>query len=197
MQGETDLVPEGTSNQPWFVVRTQPRRERFAAENVARAGYVVYSPEFMETVRATNFGRRRREFQVRPLFPSYIFAQHADNQWHELLRTFGVSGIVPGTGGQPALLRDRDVLSIRALEQNGIVILPDGSQLPDAPLRLNEPVRVTSGAYAGYNGLVNSSPSNERVKILLDYMGRKVPFLVRVESLERITGGPLLNAAAC
>jgi transcription antitermination factor NusG len=174
-------LPDGT-NRDWFVVRTQPQRERYAAENVARAGYRTYFPKTVESVRRIVGGKRRKEFQIRPLFPCYLFAQHASNQWHALLDAYGVAGLVMGIGQNPALMRDTALQNIRCLEENGVVVLPDA----DGSFRLNQPVRVTEGPYTGFIGLVESTPVNDRVKVLMDYLGRKVPFIVRTQNLEAV-----------
>lgn len=173
-------MPDGITTD-WFVVRTQPRRERWAAQNVVRAGFTYYLPEVMETVRTVQGGRRRREFQVKPLFPSYLFAQHAYGQWHELLRTFGVVAIVQGSGGYPSLMRDADLAKVRAWAgSDGVIQLPKSA----TGFQPNQRVNITSGAYAGFTGLVQGNSGTERVNVLLDYMGRKVPFLVREANLE-------------
>lgn len=165
-----------------FVVRTQQHRERWAAENIARAGYLFYLPEVMETVRLMRGGVRRREFQVKPLFPSYIFASAESGQWHGLLRAFGVVGLVPGSGGYPATIKAAALAAISGLEENGVIRLP----VIQSGFQPNIPVRITSGAYAGYTGLVQGNSAGERINILLDYMGRKVPFLVRETALELV-----------
>jgi transcription antitermination factor NusG len=163
-----------------FVIRTQQRRERWAAENVVRKGYTYYLPTILETIRVTSGGVRRKEFQVRPLFPAYLFVQADNGQWHELLHTFGVVGVVPGAGGAPAIIRASALARIRALEQDGMVVLP--KEL--AGFQPNQSVRVMRGAYGGFKGLVQGQASNLRTQILIDYMGRKVPFLVRDADLE-------------
>lgn len=167
-----------------FVIRTQQHRERWAAENIFRAGYSYYLPQVVETVRVVRRGVRRREYQVKPLFPSYIFVS-ADRAWHSALVAFGVVGIVPGTAGAPAIIRAPALRAIQAMEQDGIVHLPKLSL--DVPrIKINAPARITSGAYAGFAGIVEGISANDRVQVLLDYMGRKVPFIVREANLEQV-----------
>jgi transcription antitermination factor NusG len=162
-----------------FLVRTQHRRERWAAENCFREGYGFYLPEITETIRIVKGGCRRREFRNVPLFPGYLFVSAATGQWHALLRTFGVIALVTTTGGEPALVRLPELLRIKALEGDGVIRLPKH-------FSHNSNVRITAGAYAGYTGLVQGMSPNERVQVLLEYMGRKVPFLVREGDLELV-----------
>jgi transcription antitermination factor NusG len=162
----------------WLAARTQSRRESWAAENVARLGAEFYFPKTMEAERFLQGGVRRREFRVRPLFPTYLFVRPADGQWHALLNAFGVVGLVLGAGGYPATIRDSAISAIRLREgSDGIVTLPK-------EIDLHSKVTITRGAYTGFTGIVSSTPAKERCQVLLDFMGGKVKFLVPLSSLE-------------
>jgi transcription antitermination factor NusG len=163
-----------------FLVRTQHRRERWAAENCFREGYGFYLPEITETIRVTKSGQRRREFRSVPLFPGYLFVSAVSGRWHTLLSTFGILALVTTAGGGPAIVRLPELLRIKALEGDGGRV-----RLPKH-FSHNSNVRITAGAYAGYTGLVQGMTPNERVSVLLEYMGRKVPFLVREGDLELV-----------
>jgi transcription antitermination factor NusG len=78
-------------------------------------------------------------------------------------------------------MRNSAILSLQAREENGIVTLPPAQELGFRP---NQSVSVRRGAYSGYKGLVQGTMPNDRVQILIDYMGRKVPFLVLASDLE-------------
>ncbi len=166
-----------------FVVRTQQNRERYAAENVFRAGFAYYLPQIRETVRIVSRGVRRREFQVKPLFPSYLFVSAENGQWHDLLQTFGVLGIVTTSDKFPAIITATALARVKAMEgEDGSIVLPKDS----GRLRNGQTARITGGSYAGYQGIVQGDSPNDRIQILLDYMGRKVPFLVRESNLELV-----------
>lgn len=167
-----------TNFSDWFVVRTQTNRERFAAENVHRVGeYQVYFPKVVERKRAILGGRRRLVFTTVPIFPGYIFARSPYGQWHALLNAFGVTGIISGSGGAPGVLRNSAILALQASEENGVIVLP--KEQTTVRVRPGQNVRVESGAYSGFAGIVQGMASGQRIQILIDYMGRKVPFLVR------------------
>lgn len=173
------------SSDPWFLARTQPKRERWAAENVTRQGAEFYLPMTMDVERFVHKGVRRREFRVNPVFPSYLFVRTIHGQWHELLTAFGVVALVPGRDGMPASVRDEVVASVRRLEdEHGMVVLP---KTPKGHVIGNGSVaRITQGAYTGFKGICQGTPANDRIQILLDYMGRKVPFIVRIADLEAV-----------
>jgi transcription antitermination factor NusG len=172
-------VPD-TELSDCYIARTQPYRERWAAENCLREGHGFYLPEVTETVRILRRGKRVREFRNKPLFPGYLFVSAESGRWHGLMRTFGVIGLILTTGGHPAIIRVRELQRIKAFEgEDGRVHLPKG-------LRHGDTALITAGAYAGFNGLVQGLAANERIQVLLDYMGRKVPFLVRESDLELV-----------
>lgn len=168
------------NTEDWLVARTQSRRELWAAENVFRLGAEFYLPKTLEAERFLQGGVRRREFRVRPLFPTYLFVRPAYGQWHALLNAFGVVGLVLGAGGNPSKIRDSILATVRAFEgSDGVVELPSA-------LAANQKARITRGAYTGFCGIVQNTPVSERVQILLDFMGGKVKFLVPLSHLEAV-----------
>ena len=54
--------------QEWFVVRTKPRREEYAQDQLTRRGVDTFLPRILEP------GRAAGEPVVGPLFPGYLFA---------------------------------------------------------------------------------------------------------------------------
>lgn len=158
----------------WVVARTKALRERWAAENVSRQGGTYYLPRLKPGKLAAN--------KPPPcLFPSYLFVQLRDDcQWQYLKGTFGVSGIVM-QGSTPALLPDSEIDCIRRREDNEGLI-----RLPSAPnkFRPGEQVRVTDGAFSGFRGIYQEDGAQDRVTILLDYLGAKRKVLIGEDYLE-------------
>lgn len=173
-------MPDAPSDS-WLVVRTQTNRERYAADNIVRAGATPYLPEIIETVRKVVRGVRKREFRRRPLFPGYLFVQYL-GQWHFLKTTYGVIGLIPGTDGAPATIPGFTIARIRAREGvNGAVDLPPARFTPNQRIRVSS--GIFSGYYGAYVGLTREASAAERVKVLLDYMGRKVNFLLEEDAV--------------
>jgi transcription antitermination factor NusG len=166
------------ATENWFVVRTQPHRERWAAENVARSGALYYLPEILETVRIVVRGVRKREFRRRPLFPCYLFVK-TEGQWHFLLTAFGVAGIVTGSNGSPGTIPGRIITTLREREKDGIVQLPYRARF-----KAGDPVRITKGSCSGYVGVYQGTSATDRVRVLLDFLGRKTSTIVAESVLE-------------
>ena len=57
----------------WFVLKTRPKGERKAVEELRKAGIEAYCPEY----KIERFNRRLRKSKVTTLchFPRYVFAQ--------------------------------------------------------------------------------------------------------------------------
>src|ERR1044072_2920566 len=162
----------------WLVVRTQPRREKWACENIVNQGGEPYLPLINEGAQV----RRGRlvEKRVVCLFPTYVFVREA-GRWRYLLGTYGVSGLVM-VGSAPAIMRDLEIKKLRAKEdQEGIVDLPVRPKFVDGTR-----VRVTGGDFGGLEGIYAGTAAHERHRILLDFLGQKSKVLIGDEFLEAV-----------
>jgi transcriptional antiterminator RfaH len=171
----------------WLVGRTRPRQERWAAFNARRQGVETYLPMVCEPrIRELRKGERTemrpghvyRSSRVAPLFPGYLFLRTL--QWRFLLGTFGMLDLIRH-GDQPSAVPQAVIDDLKKREADGMV------QLPEPPKYLfhdNDEVRVVDGPFAGRNGLVAGYTAVERVRVLLDLLGRKVPVLIAEEQLE-------------
>lgn len=155
----------------WIVARTKPNREQWAAENVARQGYIPYLPKVMV--------QRKRLAQAQPLFACYLFVQ-TSGAWRFLLGTFGVSGIVT-IGDTPATIANKIIDDLRAREIDGCIELPLEQKEPFAT---GAQLRVKGGLFSGYQGIYAGMDPRARVKVLLDFLGRKTHILLAPEMLE-------------
>lgn len=150
----------------WIVAQTQPRRERWAAENVARQGYEFYMPHIQMV--------KGKVVSAQPLFPRYLFIRTA-GQWRFLLGTFGVTGVILNGEG-PAVMPDRNIDELRQRENSdGMVMLPVA---PRKRFAQGDEIRVSGGAFAGLAGIYDDAAPQERAHVLLEYLGRKTRVLI-------------------
>lgn len=151
----------------WYAVHTRPHAEMKALDNLARQGYRTYLPRCRIWVSHA----RRRQLLLRPLFPRYLFAgtEGAALPWRPILSTFGVSDLVR-VGDRPAPVPGEIVAAIREREQDGAF---DGLALRPA-LRPGERVRVTAGAFGDMVGRLIELRDQDRVVVLLEWLGRAV-----------------------
>jgi transcriptional antiterminator RfaH len=124
----------------WSVVRSLPKRERFAAEQLGLRGFEVFLP-LVQTKRASA-----------PLFSGYFFCRIVE-QWRAINSTFGVLCLVR-TGDCPARCPDYEIAALKAMTVGGFVRLPEA---PAAPARrkiaIGAKVKVTAGPFGGMSGL--------------------------------------------
>lgn len=148
----------------WYLIATEPQRERYAGAELGQQGFCIYLPLVLEAVRRG----RRTSWDRRPLFPGYLFAwfDRADTaRWSAIFRTKGCVAPVR-IAGALAALTDAQYRGLRGLEApDGVIRLDDAP--PRARLTPGETVRVTSGPWAGFLGEVLSVKSAERVRLLL------------------------------
>ena len=163
-------------SQTWIVARTKSQRERWAAENVARQGYDFYLPVLPPQPAPKSRKARPPQF----LFPGYLFVQ-TDGQWRFLLGTFGITTIIM-TGQHPSFMPETEIARLRARENDsGFIQLP---QLTTSRFRNGDSVRITEGSFSGLKGIYECDPEQERVRVLLDFLGRKTPILIADDCLE-------------
>lgn len=153
----------------WLLLKTKPSRERYAKENIERYfGRETYLPLF------DDYGK------VRVLFPSYLFV--SGTQWWELRGAWGISNVVK-IGEEPAMISCKVIQSLRdRQERDGIIRLPD----PGPKFRMNQALQITEGPFSDYVGLYQGMESHNRVKVLLDLLGRKVSVSVLEEDVRAL-----------
>jgi transcriptional antiterminator RfaH len=155
----------------WYVVQTQPNAETKAVAHLQRQGFETYLPRFLKRRRHA----RRIEIVKAPLFPRYLFLRidlHSQ-RWRCIQSTVGVSRLVC-SGEEPGAVSDNVVAGLRAREgADGLVRLE-----PQRRFAKGETVRVIDGALASCLGLYEGMADGDRVKVLLDLLGRKVRVVI-------------------
>lgn len=158
----------------WFCVRSQPKHEHIAAARLREAGFEAFSPR----IRFKKATRRGPVWFTEALFPSYLFARF---NWHASLRmvhhTNGVSNVVH-FGDKWPTIPDAE---IRKLQE----------QFGDAEIHVIQPelapgdtVKIASGAFQGLSAVISQiMPSAERIKILLEFVGRQTTVEIHSSAL--------------
>ncbi len=143
----------------WSVAQTESQREGVAANFLKQSAYETYLPRIV--------GEHKR---VVPLFPTYVFVRIVDDQWYSARWTIGVIRLLMWDE-VPAEVSDKIVTDIMKREgRNGLV------KLPKPPgLQAGQPVDILRGSFANHLGVYDGMHSVDRVRVLLDLLGRKVP----------------------
>lgn len=160
-----------TAPARWYVVQTQPHGETKAVGHLKRQGFETYLPRYLKRRRHA----RRIEIVEAPLFPRYLFVRIdvSAQRWRCIHSTVGVSRLVCN-GEEPTPVGDPVISALREREgTDGLVRLE-----PRRRFAPGEQVRILDGALASCLGLYEGMADADRVKVLLDLLGRKVRVVV-------------------
>jgi len=157
----------------WFCVRTQTKREHIAAGHLRELeGVEVFCPR----LRYRKATRRGKIWWVEPLFPGYVLAKFNLLELERAV-TFcqGIRGLVR-FGSEVPPVPDDFVASLRReiSARDGACEEDNGEVMTLSPaIQPGEEVEVANGPFQGMRGTVVSvAPAAERVKILLEFLGR-------------------------
>ncbi len=155
----------------WYVAETHPQSESRALAHLARQGYDAYLPRYLKRRRHA----RRTDTVKAPLFPGYLFVcmDVAKTRWRAIRSTIGIRHLIC-EGEKPVPVPPGVVEDIRAQEDEaGLVPVA-----PPVPFQPGEEVRVTAGPLREQVGWFQRVADRERVVILLNLLGRQIPFAV-------------------
>lgn len=154
----------------WFCVRCQTKREHIAAGHLRELeGVEVFCPR----LRYRKATRRGKIWWVEPMFPGYVLAKFNMSEMERAV-TFcqGVRGLVRFGSEIPSIpeafveAMKTEILSRKDADQDELVTL-------SPTIELGDEVEVANGPFQGMQGTIVAVPSaTERVKILLDFLGK-------------------------
>jgi transcriptional antiterminator RfaH len=148
----------------WSVAQTETNREATAVHFLGQQGFQTYLPKII---------LKRR---IVPLFPSYLFIRVVDHWW-SIANTIGVINLLM-SGDHPARLKDEIVSTIKAKEKNGLVKLPE-----PRGLKRGDRIRIKQGSFAGHFAIYDGMSGQERSRVLLELLGRKVTVVINKSDL--------------
>lgn len=153
----------------WCVAMTKPGAEGIAALNLHRQGYTTYLPKYV--IKPPG-----RKPAIRCLFPRYIFI-FVDQIWYSITGTVGVSRLLM-TDGKPAVLAESIIRGLKDREHHGLVSLT-----PKERFQHGASVKIADGSFSGYSLTYDGMTSAERVRVLIEMLGRKVPIELSEKAL--------------
>jgi len=155
-----------SEQQRWYCIRTHNKREQIAAAHLQKLPKVeVFNPH-LRLMRCT---RRGRFCNTEPLFPNYLFARFDLEQMLEKVNCTPAVKFVLRFGGRQSEIPD---LVIAELQEQLAEVC--SQVLTDEPIE-GEEVEIAAGAFTGTKARVTRVlPAKQRVRILLDVMGRSV-----------------------
>jgi transcriptional antiterminator RfaH len=165
------VLPESHSKPRWYVAQTCSRHEKSVAEQLNERGVEHFLPLYEVVSR----WKDRRVRLHLPLFAGYIFVRIPLREGLRVLQIPSVVRLV-GFTGQPAPLPDDEMDILRS----GLSQRLDSR--PHPFLTVGRRVRITSGPFAGLEGILKRKKSNLRVVVSLELIQRSIA--VDVSGLE-------------
>lgn len=169
-----DLLQSGqATEQPWWAMYTLARQEKKLMRMLVGAGISFYSPVIPRRYRSPG-GRVRTTHE--PLFANYVFVCGDEVARHAAVCTGCVSRWLPV--GQPQEL-------VEDLRQLHSLIALGAPLAPERRLELGTKVRIRSGLFAGYEGVVFRRDRETRLQIAVRFMDQGVSVAVEDCQVER------------
>jgi transcriptional antiterminator RfaH len=174
---------EENAKPAWYCLRSQPKHEHIAAAHLRiLEGVTVFCPR----IRFRKVTRQGSVWATEATFPGYLFAHFHLEEMHRQVRyAHGVSGIVRFADRYPTI--DEGALELLRTHTGD-------SEVKELSYKLSQgdDVRIIEGAFAGLEAVVvQVLPTKERVKILMDFLGRKIEAEVEHTSVLRQVAHPL------
>ena len=144
----------------WYLVKTKALNENRVVTRLIGAGYEVLFPKIRKKSR-----RHRGVFDVRPLFPTYLFVLFRGDELKTIKYTHGVARVIC-FGLEPQEVDEEIIAAIRErMDAEGFVKL-EPKKVELAP---GQKVKIGEGPFAGLDAIfLEELPDRERVVLLLD-----------------------------
>lgn len=149
--------------RPWYAIFTQPRHEKKVAQHLCYREVESYLP----TLSSFRAWKNRQKIRLElPLFPGYVFARVSPSERTRVLGTPGVVSIVEG------------MKRWGEIPENYIEVLRKGLELGRVQRELlpviGDRVRITSGPFAGLEGVLTHLKSQFRVVVTIESIRQSI-----------------------
>lgn len=138
----SDLLTHFESGQSWWLCYTRARQEKQLMRCLREVAIGHYSPVIGRRYRSPA-GRLRESFS--PLFANYVFLCGDEQARYQAVSTGCISRVIPVTNTQSFV---EDLRQIQRLIETGAPLSPE------ARIESGDRVRVKSGQFAGFEGVV-------------------------------------------
>ncbi len=141
----------------WYLIKTKPKQEAIATQNLVNQGYTVFCPKAV-------FNNK-----TMPLFPSYLFIELDDKSqnWMPIRSTKGVSNFVR-FGLKFAKVPNQIISMIKTQQQQTIEKMIDLCSH-----HKGDYIEIQSGPFKGQQAIFQNYNSNDRVIVLLKLIGQQ------------------------
>jgi transcriptional antiterminator NusG len=166
----------------WYVVHTYAGYENKVKSNLAsRVRSMNVEDRIFEVVipmeDVIEFKNGRKVVVQKKVFPGYLLVRMDldDDAWYVVRNTPGVTGFV-GSGAKPTHLSRREVEDILGTGEKIEGPQAEKKARPRLEYETGEQVRVVTGPFADFNGLISEiDVDRSKLKVLVNIFGRETP----------------------
>lgn len=166
----------------WYVVHTYAGYENKVKQNLAsRVRSMGVEERIFEVVipmeDVIDFKGGRKVVVQKKVFPGYLLVRMDldDNSWYVVRNTPGVTGFV-GSGAKPTPLSRKEVEDILGVGGPAEGPAPEKKVRPRLEYEVGDQVRVVTGPFADFNGLISEiDVDRSKLKVLVNIFGRETP----------------------
>jgi transcriptional antiterminator RfaH len=161
-------------NERWFLAHTLPKSEWKAELHLGAQGFRTFQPQIRKTIRHA----RQLKTVRAPLFPRYLFVilDLERDRWLAVRSTVGVSSLFSSRDGRPVPVPVGIVESLIERSEDTVTRL-------DSNLVQGQQVRILTGPFADFVGMLERLNEAGRVRVLLEMMGTAVPVTLHRSAL--------------
>jgi transcriptional antiterminator RfaH len=154
----------------WYLIRTKPRQEQIALQNLMRQGFFCYLP----MLTREKLVKGKLDLIDEPLFPRYLFIQldvgASAKSWSPIRSTRGVTELV-SFGVEPAKVEDGLIAELKIREQ-------EAREHPRGFFTPGEQLRITQGPFANVDAIFQIADGSSRVRVLIEFMNKTLELKV-------------------
>lgn len=161
-QSDPDLDPEDADDPRWYLAYTKSRQEKALMRQLRQLDVPHYAPQIPRRFRSPS-GRIRTSLV--PLFANYVFVFGNKEHQQSVLGTKHIAKLTTITDGQQLV---DDLLQIKSLISIDVPMTIEGRIGP------GQRVRVRSGSFKGYEGLVDRRDAETRLIVAVQFMDQGV-----------------------
>jgi transcriptional antiterminator RfaH len=159
----------------WYLIQFKPNSHRLAERNLHRQGFETFLPMQKITRRKAS----RFVSDLKPLFPGYMFVSVNSERtpWRAINSTIGISKLV-SFDGKPKQLPLQLI--------SGLMLRCDasGTLLPPKSLNVGDSVEIFTGPFANFIAKVAYIDPEQRIWVLMDFMGQRSHMQVSADQLQ-------------
>lgn len=187
LPAEDDLFPANLLEvvgeaEPWWAIYTRSRQEKQLMRKLKEIGVGFYSPVIPRRFRSP--AGRIRVSHI-PLFANYVFLQGDNDARYQAVCTGHVSRCLEVEDPSQLI---HDLRQIRDLIATGVPLAPE------AKIGKGDRVRVRSGQFAGFEGLIIRRQQETRLVVDVRFMNQGASVLLEDCQLELLEKGVTTQA---